>query len=58
MNHAAPAAWAGGEGGVGLAVPAQLSPDCRAEGLSTESSPVYKGRWSSPSERLDHGGSC
>ena len=30
MNHAAPAAWAGGEGGVGLTVPAQLSPDRRA----------------------------
>ena len=30
VNHAAPAAWAGGEGGVGLAVPAQLSPARRA----------------------------
>ena len=58
MNHAAPAAWAGGEGGVGLTVPAQLSPDRRAGGLSTASSPVYNGRWSSPSERLDHSGSC
>ena len=38
MNQAAPAAWAGREGGVGVAVPAQLSPDLRAGGLSTASS--------------------
>ena len=42
------AAWAGREGGVGMAVPAQLSPDCRSGGLSMASSPVYNGRWSSP----------
>ena len=30
VNPVAPAAWAGGEGGVGVAVPAQLSPDRRA----------------------------
>ena len=55
-----PGAWAGGKGGVGVAVavPAQLSPDHRAGGLSTASPPVYNGRWSSPSERLDHSGSC
>ena len=47
-----------GPGGVGVAVPAQLSPDRRAGALSTASSPVYNGRWSSPSERLDHSGSC
>ena len=41
-----------------VAVPAQLSPDHRAGGLSAASSPVYNGRWSSPSERLDHSGSC
>ena len=41
-----------------VAVPAQLSPDRRAGGLSMASSPVYNGRWSSPSERLDHSGSC
>ena len=42
------AAWAGREGGVGMAVPAQLSPDCRSGGLSMASSAVYNGRWSSP----------
>ena len=57
MNPAAPEAWAGGEG-VGVAIPAQLSPARRAGGLSTASSSVYKEWWSSPSERLDHSGSC
>ena len=55
MNQAA---GAGGEGGVGVAVPEQLSPDRHAGGLSMASSPVYNGQWSSPSERLGHGGSC
>ena len=53
-----PATWAGGEGGVGVAVPEQLSPERHAGGLSTTSSPVYNGRWSNPSERRDHSGSC
>ena len=57
MNPAAPEAWAGGEG-MGVAVPAQLSPALRAGGLSMASSSVYKEWWSSPSERLDHSGSC
>ena len=57
VNPVAPAAWAGGEGGVGVADPAQLSPDRRA-GAFPRRVPVYNGRWSSPSERLDHSGSC
>ena len=54
MNQAA---GAGGEGGVGVAVPEQLSPDRHAGGLSMASSPVYNGQWSSPSCRV-RGGSC
>ena len=57
VNPAALAAWAGGEGGVGVAVPAQLYPD-RRSGAFPRRVPVYNGRWSSPSERLDHSGSC